>query len=216
MQIHHLPVQKTARYATIGNSTDPSEIWFVFHGYRQLAPRFLSYFQHLDDGRRLIVAPEGLSRFYVDTGYQKVGASWMTKEDREIDIQDYLQFLNQMAADVMRDLDRSRVECTILGFSQGVATAVRWAIDGDIPPDRVIVWGDQLPHDYETADSVQILRDSELFVVRGLEDEYINDEVAEVHQENIRKLDLSFDYLTFPGGHRLDKDTLALIAGQSK
>ena len=69
------------------------------------------------------MAPEGLSRFYLDAGAGKVGASWMTKEDRAHEIEDYLSYLEQVRAAIIPP-----VPLTILGFSQGVATAARWAV----------------------------------------------------------------------------------------
>ena len=65
------------------------ELWYVLHGYGQLAAPFLEEFRAIDDGTRLIVAPEALSRFYEGDAQARlhkdasVGASWMTREDRE-------------------------------------------------------------------------------------------------------------------------------------
>ena len=55
-------------------SAETREIWFVVHGYGQLAEYFIRHFRGLDDGTRYIVAPEGLSRFYVKE-WTRVGAS---------------------------------------------------------------------------------------------------------------------------------------------
>lgn len=58
MQEHRIAVARTARYFTLGRAE--REVWFVLHGYGQLADRFLRHFDPIDDGTRLIVAPEGL------------------------------------------------------------------------------------------------------------------------------------------------------------
>ena len=82
-QEHHLNVNRTARYYTIGDlENKPNEVWFVLHGHMYLAKQFIRYFRVLETDRRLIVAPEGLSRSYVNHKERRVGASWMTKEDR--------------------------------------------------------------------------------------------------------------------------------------
>src|SRR2546426_7091347 len=66
MQEHHIGVTRSARYFTLGDSSrGVGEVWFVCHGYGQLAARFLEKLRVLDDGRRYLVAPEGLSRFYL-------------------------------------------------------------------------------------------------------------------------------------------------------
>ena len=85
------------------------ELWYVLHGYGQLAAPFLDDFRAIDDGTRLIVAPEALSRFYEGDVQArlhkdaKVGASWMTREDRDAEIADYVAYLDTRAR-----LDRSR------------------------------------------------------------------------------------------------------------
>ena len=89
MQEHHLAVAKTARYYSLGEPGPATrQLWFVCHGYGQLAGRFLRHFEPLDDGSRVIVAPEGLSRFYLSESpaERRVGASWMTREDRLVEI----------------------------------------------------------------------------------------------------------------------------------
>src|SRR6266498_2722637 len=141
MQEHRLTVSRTARYFTLGRPD--REVWFVLHGYGQLAALFLRHFEPLDDGTRLIVAPEGLSRFYLteDPAERRVGASWMTREDRLTEIEDYVQYLDAVHADVVGSVDRSLVKVRVLGFSQGAATACRWASTGASRVDRLIVWG---------------------------------------------------------------------------
>ena len=63
MEHHHIEVTKTARYFTLGPTGEGlGEIWYVCHGYRQLAGRFIRRFARLNDGSRRIIAPEGLSR----------------------------------------------------------------------------------------------------------------------------------------------------------
>jgi hypothetical protein len=95
---HRIVVPRSARYYTLGPTHGfPREVWIVCHGYGQLASRFLGQFAGLDDGTRLIVAPEALSRFYLDPIPERrdqrnprVGATWMTKEDRDAEIADQL------------------------------------------------------------------------------------------------------------------------------
>src|SRR5947199_8438332 len=96
MHEHHLSVSRTARYFTLGAaSAAVAEVWFACHGYGQLAARFLEKLRVRDDGTRYVVAPEGLSRFYFSETptERRVGASWMTREDRLVEIADYVQYL---------------------------------------------------------------------------------------------------------------------------
>ena len=127
MQENHIKVAKTARYFQLGEvGSEIREVWFVCHGYGQNADHFLKHFEFLDNGARLIIAPEGLSRFYLNGFSGRIGASWMTRVDRLNDIKDYVLFLDAIYQQIFEKLDRSSVKVSALGFSQGTATASRW------------------------------------------------------------------------------------------
>jgi poly(3-hydroxybutyrate) depolymerase len=104
---HRIEVVRSARYYTLGSGdASAKELWFVLHGYGQLAAQFIRVFEALDDGTRFIVAPEALNRFYlatVDTTpatERPVGATWMTREDRESEIADYVEYLEALYEDL--------------------------------------------------------------------------------------------------------------------
>ena len=61
---HHLRVQRTARYYTLGGGLAPRTVWIVLHGYSQLAADFIRYFGDLASEDALVVAPEALNRYY--------------------------------------------------------------------------------------------------------------------------------------------------------
>src|SRR2546423_15678273 len=112
MQEHHIGVTRSARYFTLGTSSgEVEEVWFACHGYGQLAARFLEKLRVLDDGRRHLVAPEGLSRFYLTEipSERRVGATWMTREDRVAEIADYVRYLDAVYDDAFRRIDRAGV-----------------------------------------------------------------------------------------------------------
>ena len=119
MQKIEFPVHKTARVFVLGSVEKATDVWIVLHGYAQLANTFLSEFEHLANGHTAIVAPEGLHRFYRKGFYGDVVASWMTKEDRLTDIQDYVNYLNNL----VQSFPKSVQNVHVLGFSQCVATA---------------------------------------------------------------------------------------------
>ena len=104
----HIVVRRTARYYTIGAAVaSPRALWFACHGYGQLAAYFARPFESLDDGTRVVVVPEALSRFYFGDPRQRlqgvdslVGATWMTREDREREIDDHVGYLDALYAHV--------------------------------------------------------------------------------------------------------------------
>src|ERR1051325_282423 len=141
----HIAVPRSARYAILGSPAAAlREVWFVCHGHGQLAARFLSRFLPLESPDRLFIAPEALSRYYLSPPKvaphppgTPVGASWMTSEDRESEIDDYVRYLDLLHDEIFSVVDRSKVRLWVLGFSQGVATVARWVVKGKVEPDSV-------------------------------------------------------------------------------
>src|SRR2546428_11922672 len=144
---HHIGVSRTARYFALGDPARAGEVWFACHGYGQLAARFLEKLRVLDGGHRSLVAPEGLSRFYLSESptERRVGASWMTREDRLAEIEDYVRYLDAVYAAVFESLDRAGVTVHALGYSQGASTVSRWAALGKAKIDRLTLWGGAVP-----------------------------------------------------------------------
>jgi predicted esterase len=211
LQEHHLTIPRTARYYTLGGQVPaPAEIWVVCHGYGQLAGRFLSRLETLDDGRRLIVAPEGLSRFYVDgTGpAAKVGASWMTREDRLSEIEDYVRYLDAVYEAACRPVAGAGAALTVFGFSQGTATASRWAVRCRRKVDRLVLWAGLLPPDVEPGAHRALLNALDLVLVLGDRDEFTGAAALAGQRAALESAAVRHRLVTFDGGHRIDADAL--------
>jgi predicted esterase len=214
---HHIPVSRTARYYTLGDPLDqPRELWYVCHGYGQLASRFLRRFTSLDDGNRLIVAPEALSRFYHERpgrthAHSPVGASWMTREDRLSEIDDYIRFLDAIHAQLFEPLSSARTRITVLGFSQGVATACRWVARGSVRTDRLILWGGLVPPDLDLDALASLSRALELIVVAGDSDPHVNTVSLTDQETRLAKHGITARHVSYQGGHDIPGDALASV-----
>lgn len=218
--VHHLSVKRTARYYTIG---DPGphidDVWFACHGYGQLASDFVKEFECIADPRRLIVAPEALSRYYLATGpgfhsaEAKIGATWMTREDRDAEIADYVAYLDDLYADVFKEIDRDKVRVTVVGFSQGGATANRWLTRGTARADRLLMWGSLLASDSDLEKSAGFFRNVKLTIVHGTRDQFADTGMIASYEELMKEKSIPYDVVTFNGGHRMDRDTLRRLAG---
>ena len=134
---------KSYRYETLNEEKRPTKVIYALHGYGQLARYFIQKLENLND--YLIVAPEGMHRFYLKGSNGRVGASWMTKEAREMDIADNIQFLNELDSKISHEY--SIQERILLGFSQGGATAIRWKLNTNNPFDKTIIWASDFPPD---------------------------------------------------------------------
>lgn len=212
---HHIQFSYEARYFMLGNTTAPSQIWFVLHGYGQLASAFIRKFNLLTDHGILLVAPEALSRFYLEetsermrTGNNRVGASWMTREDRLTDIKNYLGLLNAVYQQIPAT-DATPV--TILGFSQGAATATRWVLDGKVNFQRLILWAGILPPDIDFNVGKEMLSEKETILVYGEEDPYLTDSRFAEMTSLSEKLAITPRVVKFTGGHNIDTETLVKL-----
>lgn len=213
---HHLPVTRTARYYTRGVAARPLEVWFACHGYGQLAQYFLRRFDGLDDGTRLIVAPEALSRFYLGDpagshAQARVGATWMTREDRLREIDDYVGYLDAVYRVVMAGVPPG-ARVVVLGFSQGVATACRWAVLGQARVDELVLWAERVPPDLDLARAAERLKATRVRLVAGTADPSLPPGALDQERERLAQQGIQSVVLTFPGGHELDTDTLRRIA----
>lgn len=213
MSLHHFEIKRTARYATLGNlSARTEQIWFVCHGYGQLAEYFIRKFNIFDAEKHFVVAPEGLSRFYLDNLSGRVGAAWMTKEDREQEIIDYLAYLNQLYTHIFEQasLSPQDFKINIMGFSQGVATASRWVFDGQVKFDSFVMWAGNIAHDLDFSKTQAILGNKSLYFVYGEQDELIKPEHFAKQTEQLKKLNLTAKIIPFEGKHEVSREVLKI------
>ncbi len=219
-RIARFTARRSARAAVRGPS-DPSavrELWIVLHGYGQLATDFAGSFgpQNIDDGSRLIVAPEGLSRFYDARSAPEahagasVGASWMTREDRTFEIEDQMAWLQQVYEAFAAPLPAA-VPLTVLGFSQGAAAASRWVASGQVEATRLVCWGSSLAPELDLGPD-SLLRRPRLYLVIGDRDRFAGADKVGQERARIEAAGLPYRFLRFSGGHRFDDATLQSIA----
>lgn len=183
------------------------------HGYGQLGRYFIRHFAPLDDGQTLIVAPEALSRFYLDGFSGRVGATWMTKEDRLAEIEDQAHYLNLLLQTQLQQLP-AQVRVTILGFSQGGATVSRWLAAGAAPVHRLILWAASFPEDIDFTSGKAAFAALPVALVYGTQDDFITPDALLKKQKLMEELGIKPRTYTFEGGHTLHADTLQLIHRQ--
>jgi predicted esterase len=213
----HLAVTRTARYVWLGQpGPHVREVWIACHGYGQLAARFLRRFEPIAHGGRLIVAPEALNRFYLDGGTgphgpeSRVGATWMTREDRLTDIEDYVAYLDELYAHIARDVPFSEVRCIALGFSQGVATICRWVARTRHRIDNVVLWAGTVPPEMDLA--TDPFRTADLTVAFGAEDPWASDTMVNATRQRFEEAGRPFRAIRFQGGHEITPAALQELA----
>ena len=208
---HHYYFQKSSRYFVHGDLSDGKHLLIALHGYGYLPEFFIRKFHGVDTEKYVVVCPEGMHRFYQSGTNGRVGASWMTKEDRLNDIQDYVVQLNTLLDHLKSN--HSFQSITLLGFSQGGATASRWLAFGKHQFDKFILWATVFPPDMEK-EYCEKFNDSKNYFVFGTKDEYNNEETIREHFQELESKNIQFEMLSFVGGHDIDEETLLSILNE--
>jgi predicted esterase len=186
---------------------EPWPLLVGFHGYRESAATHMAALETIPGTERwLLVAIQGLHRFYTKGG--DVVASWMTREDRELAIDDNITYVSQIVEAVRAQFPTGRA-LVFVGFSQGVAMAFRAA--AHIPATALIVAGADVPPDVAAGTPVPL---PPVLYGRGTRDELYS---AEFHARDVaalERLGASVESVSFDGGHELTPEFLA-IAGRT-
>ncbi len=166
----HIEVTIKAPYYTINELNERTKkIWFVCHGYGQLSRYFSKKFEVLDDSNYLIF-PQGIHKFYLP-GHSRVGASWMTKEDRLTDIDNQFKYLQEVWEDATAGVDLADIEVYMMGFSQGVATIGRYLAHVKPKVQKLILWAGTFPPELQSKD-FKLGPDTKVVALMGDKDEF--------------------------------------------
>ena len=184
------------------------------HGYGQLAADFAAPLETLESQDRLILVPEALNRFYLDpvnrpAAARRVGATWMTREDRQTDIDDGVAYLDTVHAEVVRE---GAPRTVALGFSQGAATVCRWVVHGRTRVSHLVLWGAGFPHDLDWSIARRRLREVPMLLVAGVDDPHMNGLAIERQCALADEYGLSLEVRRFDGAHHLSRPVLADVA----
>jgi len=209
----HISVARTARYQQLGEASPATrQLWIVLHGYGQLAEYFIRHFRPLhaaDPAGTVIVAPEGLSRFYLHGTDGRIGASWMTRADRLAEIADQTSYLSQLVASLVAECPTT-TRVTVFGFSQGTATASRWLATyaGRWRPQQLILWAGDFPADIAPQLAWQTLQGLPIELVSGDQDAYVSPDKLREQADTLRLQGAHVTTHSFEGGHTLNASLL--------
>jgi predicted esterase len=207
IQIDYLRVEKKARIFSLGHlSATTKSIHVVLHGYGQDLHSFINKFNHLPDSS-FVYAPEGLSRFYWDKEHTLVGANWMTKEDRLIDIEEYVQYLDSFFENYLSHLNALPIY--LHAFSQGVPTALRWLAKSkhQIKVNNLILWGSSLPDDVDM--KLVFPKIERLSFCIGQSDPYYkSNEINKIYLDSKSIFEETY-FFSFEGKHELNRELIS-------
>lgn len=200
-----LEVSRKLRYATLATDSVIDHVVYLLHGYGQLVEFFIRKLDGIELSKTLIVAPEGMHRFYLNGTSGRVGASWMTREWRENDIEENNRALDQLHSHILEQIHPTTI--SVVGFSQGGATAARWVVNGNLNCTHFISWASVFPPDV-SPESLKELNCQSSFVVGTQDPFFSNSQLAEVLSTYHH---LNFNCITFEGKHDIDRSLLSKI-----
>lgn len=210
---HKITIPRTAHYYTLGTpSKNIKRLWIVCHGYGQLASGFVRRFEGLNDGQTLVVAPEGLNKFYWGQFTGKPVATWMTSHKRLDEIADYCNYMQTLYDHYVPQLAED-VTIILLGFSQGAATQCRWIMERFPIFHHLILWAGVLPDDLDFTPHQAFFAGKKLHFVFGTEDPLLTEKRLQWQRDFASQNLLDFKEFSFEGKHIVDRDALWAFNG---
>jgi phospholipase/carboxylesterase len=185
----------------------------VLHGWGQSSRSFLRKFATLKQQNILVIAPQAPHQFYLDMATRKVGFGWLTAFDRECGIKTVVAALDTILSQVEAETGQP-LNPFLLGFSQGVSMAWRYAIHGGHPAAGVIACGGDLPPDVEKALPGRV--QFPVILVHGRGDSIVPFSKSEAAETALRTIGISPETLHFDGGHDLPMALLERLPGWMK
>ena len=206
-----IQVEVQASYRTLNVLTEKTKrVWIVFHGYGQLTEYFIRKFNVLNAEENFIIAPQGMSKFYLEGFSGRVGATWMTKEDRDTEIDNQQQYINAVLTQELQDIEGK--EIILFGFSLGVATMGRFAAYNHFRFDKLVLWAGTFPHELEKTDIRHWTHPYSISYYTGNEDPFLKEGMIERQHNRLRELtgkDISVH--SFHGKHEVISELLLQI-----
>jgi predicted esterase len=173
-----------------------------FHGYGEPAELQLERLKSITGSdQTMLVAVQGLHRFYRGPTSDVV-ASWMTRQDRELAIDDNLAYVSAVVALIARESD-TRSPLVFAGFSQGVAMAFRSACASPLPVAAVLAVGGDIPPELSDDQLAQL---PVVLLARGSSDNWYTQAKWEADQARLRAAHVELMAVGFEGGHEWHAD----------
>lgn len=143
----------------------------------------------------MIVSVQALHRFYLRNN-DKVVASWMTRQDRDVAIADNVKYINRAVGEILAIKPGGPL--VFVGFSQGVAMAYRAAVLGEQRAAAVIAVGGDLPPELKTA-----ARDHFpfIFIAAGDSDYFYTNERVQADAAFLQTQGIPNEVFRYRGGH---------------
>ena len=190
-----LPATTHGRILVAPAGAGPLRMLAGFHGYGQNAEEMMEMLRGAAADGWTLVSIQGLHRFYRGRTTITV-ASWMTRQDRELLIDDNVRYTDAALSEAASGQTIDRLVCC--GFSQGAAMAFRAGLLGSRRADGVIALGGDVPPELLAhQDRVWPL----VLMGRGNRDPFYSSAKLAEDEAALRARHAAVETLTFDGAH---------------
>lgn len=185
------------RYLVVAPDSAPVRaVLLGFHGFGETARHNLEELRRLPalDGW-MLVAVEALHPFYTRAG--EVVACWMTRQDRELAIEENVGYVRSVLAEVGAEVPEG-TPLALLGFSQGTAMAYRAAARGGGSPVAVVALAGDVPPELAEMDEMPF---DAVLIGRGTQETWYTHEQLERDVALLEARGVRVTVSEFDGGH---------------
>lgn len=197
----------TNTYHTLNELTEKTKnVWMVFHGMGYLSKYFINYFSELNAEENFIIAPQAPSKYYQGNDFKHVGASWLTRENTQLETQNILKYIDAIYE---KELAETTANLIVMGYSQGVSIATRWVASRKVQCDKLILHSGGIPNELQPNDFEFLKKDAEVIYLYGIKDQYITE--ARETEEKLKGTKLFQDRLNievFDEIHEVNRELL--------
>lgn len=167
-----------------------------FHGYAETADAQFERLQAIPGTEAwTLVSIQGLHTFYRGRS-EEVVASWMTRVDRELIIEDNIAYVDAVIAEIGIGAE----PLVFAGFSQGTAMAWRAALLGAHAGRGIIANGGDVPPELQALDAGRWAGKSAL-IGRGIDDPWYTDAKLAADLAFLEGRPVAVESLRVEGGH---------------
>lgn len=196
----------TNSYDTLNTYTSKTKnVWLVFHGIGYLSRFFIRHFNQLDTEENYIICPQAPSKYYKDTSYKRVGASWLTREDTIAETENVLNYVDAILGE--ENINYNNINFIVLGYSQGVSIATRWLANRKQFCDRLVMISGVFPKELSPT-SFNHLPKLKTFHTVGTHDEIFDPKNVTKQEDRLVSYFPNITIVNHDGGHILDNTLL--------
>lgn len=194
-------------YSTLNTfSNETKNVWFVCHGISFLSRYFLKYFNDLNPKENYIIAPQAQSKYYFGYKYKHVGASWLTRENTQKEIDNLMKYL-----DAVFDKEKlpDNVNLIALGFSQGVSVIMRYMVKKKLICSQLVLLSGMIPKELTREDFEFLNGKTKVSLIYGTNDEFLSEEKLIYEKKRFNELfGNEAIIIPFDGKHEVNKQVI--------